>query len=529
MSTPLPAAPGAAPASGTGSLRRRILGSYALLIGVSLLLSSLISLLLFARRAGMEAERDLANQAATLANVVETLAQAGPLEPVELLARLFADARLRASGQPILVLDATGHPLFSLRPPPRPRATRDRPGPGGRLDPGPRPGLRPGYPELVFPPLTPGASGQPETGALAPAARRRLLYATVPLPPPLEPAFAGLRPGDSSSASPRFLAIIRPRLNLAGALQGMFSSVLLAGALALLLASILAVALAGSITRPVAELTAATVRVAAGDYAARVRPAGDGELERLGAAFNQMAARVQEADTRQRDFVANVSHDLRTPLTTVRGFAQALVDGTARTEDQRRMAAEAIDAASERMAGLVESLLDLARLEGRGIAGALKLEAERLAPLLAASAAAGGAAQAAGVDVSIDCPEDLAVRADRVWLGRAFGNVLDNALRFSPRGATVQVRATRPAPAWVDITVEDRGPGIAAEDLPRVFERFYRGDPARRAGGSGLGLAIAQEIVEAHGGSIAIHSGPGAGTHVVISLPVAAGALGQRA
>lgn len=525
MSTPLPAAPDAAPTSDAGSLRRRILGSYALLIGVSLLLSSLTSLLLFARRAGMEAERDLSDQAATLANVVETLVQAGPLEPAELLAHLFADARLRASGQPILVLDATGHPLFSLRPPPRSTAMRGRPGPGGRFG----PGLRPGDLELVFPPLPPVADDQPATGALSPVARRRLLYATVPLPPPLEPAFAGLRPGDSSSASPQYLAIIRPRLNLAGALQGVFSSVLLAGALALLLASILAVALAGSITRPVAELTAATVRVAAGDYAARVQPAGDGELERLGAAFNQMAARVQEADTRQRDFVANVSHDLRTPLTTVRGFAQALVDGTARTEDQRRLAAEAIDAASERMAGLVESLLELARLEGRGTAGALKLEAEPLAPLLAASAAAArGAAQAAGVDVSVDCPADLSVRADRVWLGRAFGNVLDNALRFSPRGATVQVRATRPAPALVDITVEDRGPGIAAEDLARVFERFYRGDPARRAGGSGLGLAIAKEIAEAHGGSIAIHSGEGAGTRVVISLP-AADALGQRA
>jgi signal transduction histidine kinase len=429
MSAHIPASPVAAPARGTGHLRRRILASYALLIGVCLLLSSLISLLLFARRAGLDAERELSDQAATLANVVETLALAGPLEPPELLARLFADARLRASGQPILVLDAAGRPLFDLRPPPRPFRMRDGLGPGARFG----PGLRPGEQELRFPPLTPNADNRPATGLLAPAARRRLLYATVPLPRPLGPSFAALQPGEPGSAEPAFLALFRPRLNLAGALQGMFSSVMLAGTLALLLASLLAVALARSITRPLAELTAATVRVAAGDYAARVRPAGDGELERLGAAFNQMAARVQEADIRQREFVANVSHDLRTPLTTVRGFARALVDGTARTEDQRQRAAAAIDAASERMAGLVESLLDLARLEGRSATGALKLETEHLAPLLAASAAAAaGAAQAAGVDVAMDCPEDLSVRADRVWLGRAFGNVLDNALRFSP-------------------------------------------------------------------------------------------------
>ena len=164
---------------------------------------------------------------------------------------------------------------------------------------------------------------------------------------------------------------------------------------------------AGSITRPVGELTAATVRVASGDYTARVRPARDGELANLGAAFNQMATRVQEADARQRDFVANVSHDLRTPLTTVRGFARALVDGTARTEDQRRRAAEAIDTASERMAGLVESLLELARLEGRAAAaGTLSMGNERLAPLLtAAVAAVQGVSMIMGVEIGIDCPE----------------------------------------------------------------------------------------------------------------------------
>ena len=513
--TPPPTAAG-----GASSLRRRLLVSYALVIGVSVVLSSLASLLLFARRAGQEVWRDLADQAATLANTVETLSLAESPTPPDILAGLFADARLRESGQPILVLDASGHPLASLHPPPP--APRRRPsGPGGFL----RGVRRPVDPDALFPPLEPTADGRPATAALITAARRRLIYATLALPETIAPAFTALLPIQSNRTA-RHLAIVYPQLNLAGALRGMLPSVLLVGVAALLMASLLAVALAGSITRPVGELTAATVRVASGDYTARVRPARDGELANLGAAFNQMATRVQEADARQRDFVANVSHDLRTPLTTVRGFARALVDGTARTEDQRRRAAEAIDTASERMAGLVESLLELARLEGRAAAaGTLSMGNERLAPLLtAAVAAVQGVSMIMGVEIGIDCPEDLAIRADRDWLGRALGNVLDNALRFSPRGGTVRIRAARRqasgrGPAAVDISVQDQGLGIAAADLPRVFERFYRGDPARRAGGSGLGLAIAKEIVEAHGGRIAISSEAGEGTQVVISLP----------
>lgn len=517
--------PSPRPPALAGGLRRRLLVSYAVLIGVSVFLSSLASLLLFARRAGQESTRELSDQAATLANMVETLAQSAPLTPPVVMAGLFADARLRESGQPLLLLDASGHPLLSLHPPP-PAAGR-RPQPGGF-----RRGIRrPAEPDALYPPLAPTTTGRPATAALIAATGRRLIYATVALPDDVARAFNTLLP----TATSKHLAIVRPRLNLVAALRGILPSVLLVGAAALLLASLLAFVLAGSITRPVDALTAATVRLAAGDYTARVRPARDGELARLGEAFNQMAARVQEADARQREFVANVSHDLRTPLTTVRGFSRALVDGTARTEDQRRRAAEAIDAASERMAGLVESLLELARLEGRGAVGAPNPVLEPLAPLLAAAvAAAQGAAAAAGVAVHVDCAPELFARADRDWLGRALGNVLDNALRFSPRGETVEIHAAlrqpdaADGPALIDITVEDRGPGIAAADLPRVFERFYRGDPARQAGGSGLGLAIAKEIVEAHGGRIDIGKRRGAGTKVVISLPAGgeAGPLG---
>lgn len=512
------------------SLRRRLLLSYALVIGLAVLLAGLTSLLLFARRAGQEARRSLEAQAATLSHLVEALAVHPPEAPAALLQALFADAALRQSGQPILVLDTEGRPLISLHPPPpgggRPLSSP----PPGRM---PRGVRRPLDPSARFAVLAAGADGEPRVGEAEAAAGRRLLYSTLALPPALRPAFAALGTSGigaaAPSTTPAYLALVRQRLDLRGALRGLLPSVLLVGLLVMLPASLLAIALARSISRPVAALTEATGRMAAGDYGVRVplEAQGEGELAVLGRAFNHMAERVQEADARQRDFVANVSHDLRTPLTSLRGFARALLDGTAKSPEQQRRALEAMDAASERMARLTETLLTLARLEGGGAATALDRRPLTLAPFLSScAAAAAGAADAAGAGLLVDCPPDLRALLDEDWMARALANLLDNALRLSPRGGQVRLRAEalppgQPDGAGLGLWVEDEGPGLSPEALERAFDRFYRGDPARRAGGSGLGLAIAKEIVEGHGGRISIANRAEGGASVAIRLPAA--------
>lgn len=515
-----PAAGSSPPLFRSNSLRRRLLLSYALVIGLAALLASAASLLVVARRAGQEARLALESQAATLGNVVESLAASPPSGPDTLLQALFADVSLRRSGQPILVLDGAGRPLISLHPPP----------PGGRPNLGPLRGLplravrRPLDPDASFVLLQPGSDGTPPAREFLSTDRRRLLYSTLALPETLRPAFVALLP-PGLQEMPAHLALVRQRLDLRGALRGLLPSVLLVGALVMLPASLLAWGLARSISRPVAVLTAATGRMAAGDYSVRValEDQGEGELAQLGQSFNHMAGRVQEADARQRDFVANVSHDLRTPLTALRGFARALLDGTAKSPEQQKRALEAIDAASERMARLTETLLTLARLE-RGVAAtALQPRSLPLAPFLeACAAAASGAEQTAGATVRVDCPPGLRASLDEDWMARALANLLENALRFSPQGGRVVLGAEALTPAadhGLRLWVEDEGPGLSPTDLDRAFDRFYRGDPARRAGGSGLGLAIAKEIVEAHGGRIAIANRPAGGARVEILLP----------
>jgi two-component system sensor histidine kinase ResE len=234
-----------------------------------------------------------------------------------------------------------------------------------------------------------------------------------------------------------------------------------------------------------------------------------------------MSAAVGEGQRRQREFVANVSHDLRTPLTAIRGFAGALLDGTARTEPDRRHAAETIDSAAARMDALVNTLIDMARLEGGKVA--LDLQPLAVSALLDdVVTAARPEADQRQIALTVEAAPGLAILADAGWLARAVGNVVDNALRYSPNGGTVSLAAQPGSPGEVRIEVRDHGSGIAAEDLPHVFERFYRGDRARVAGGSGLGLAIAREIVIEHGGEITLDSRPGQGTTATFVLPRAA-------
>lgn len=222
----------------------------------------------------------------------------------------------------------------------------------------------------------------------------------------------------------------------------------------------------------------------------------------------------------RRDFVANVSHELRTPLTTIRSYVETLLDGAANDPQVRQRFLQVTADEANRMSRLVADLLDLARIDSGRITwhfGPMRLDglAEEVVGTLAVQA------QAKGINLTGDWPPNLPqVQADRDRLKQVFLNIITNSLNHTPAGGTVSVALRRRADL-VEVRITDTGHGIAAEDLPRIFERFYRTDKARsrEAGGTGLGLSIAREIVQAHGGEIQLTSELGKGTTVRFTVP----------
>lgn len=242
------------------------------------------------------------------------------------------------------------------------------------------------------------------------------------------------------------------------------------------------------------------------------RPHGDGALVVL-----RDLTRLRQLEGVRRDFVANVSHELKTPLTSIVGFAEAVAEAELPAE-RRQEFADRILANARRMRRLVEDLLDLARIES----GRWEPSPEPVLLAEVARAAWGSLEPAArrgavGLRVVTDAP---AVHADPAAVRQILLNLFDNALRYAPRDTEVRVEAT-PERGWVRVAVSDSGPGISSAHLPRIFERFYRVDPARSraAGGTGLGLAIVKHLVTAHGGEVGAASELGRGTRIWFTLP----------
>ena len=290
---------------------------------------------------------------------------------------------------------------------------------------------------------------------------------------------------------------------------------------ALLLSLVTGFLLARSISRPIARLAEGAASMASGDYGTRISVEGRDELAALTERFNEMALEVGRAHQMQRDFVANISHDLKTPLTSIQGFSQAMLDGAITEPEGYARAAEVINSEAERMGRLVNDLLDLSRLQNS--LDTLQLAPTDLAELLGQVVTAmQPQAAKAGVELKFDPPGAPApTLADQDRLKQAFSNLIDNAIKFTPEGRGVRV-SLDPG-THLQVTVADNGPGIPAEDLPRVMERFYQVDKSRQAQGgrsAGLGLAIAREIVRAHHGEISIDSAPLRGAAVRVVLPL---------
>jgi two-component system OmpR family sensor kinase/two-component system sensor histidine kinase BaeS len=285
------------------------------------------------------------------------------------------------------------------------------------------------------------------------------------------------------------------------------------------LSLIVGLVLSRRMSQPLSTLTAATRAVAAGDLSVRVPTECPGEVGELAAAFNQMTQDLARADKLRRNLTADVAHELRTPISVVRGKVEGILDGVyPATSEHLEPVLEEIKLLTQ----LVEDLGLLALAE----AGQLALERQvtDLRDLLQdAQVNFGPQAEDRGVTLALDLPSELPkVMADRRRIAQVIGNLLINALRHTPAGGCVTLSAAEAPGGMVEISVADTGTGIPSEDLPYVFERFWRGDKSRTraSGGSGLGLAIARQLVEMHGGQIKAESVLDQGARFLVILPI---------
>ncbi|MBN1811432.1 MAG: HAMP domain-containing protein [Anaerolineae bacterium] len=292
-----------------------------------------------------------------------------------------------------------------------------------------------------------------------------------------------------------------------------------AGLIALVPSVLLALLISRSISKPLRRVASAAEAIARGETGTRAPISGPSEVRALARSFNTMADQVEATHQSQRDFVANVSHELKTPLTAIQGFSQALLDGTASTPEATARAARVIHQEAERMRRMVDDLLVLARFD----AGQMTLARDQveLGPLLRGCIEKlTPQAQTAQVTLALDAPEQLVVTGDADRLAQVFANLIDNSVAHTPAGGKVTIAARSMVERAVEVTVTDTGEGIPPEVISRIFERFYQVDRSRkRSRGAGLGLAITKEIIEAHGGTITAESVVGLGSRFTVRLP----------
>ncbi len=291
-----------------------------------------------------------------------------------------------------------------------------------------------------------------------------------------------------------------------------------AAGLAALLALVTALVMAQRITRPVARLITATKAMASGDREAKVGEIrAPGELRELAGAFDQMAATVNRQEQIRRDLVADLAHELRTPVAVLQAGHEALLDGVA-------------DPTPEELGSLRDEVLRLGRMVGdlqtlaAADAAVLHL-ARRRCDLagIAADAADSLGRRFEAADITVDRQlTEVQVLADPHWMHQVITNLLTNALKFTPAGGHVTISTGRAGQDAV-LQVTDTGTGIPAEDLPHIFDRFWRGQQAAQVSGSGIGLAIAAELAQAHGGRLTASSQPRQGTQMTLTLPTATG------
>ena len=291
---------------------------------------------------------------------------------------------------------------------------------------------------------------------------------------------------------------------------------ILSGLLASAVAMVLTFFLSRRVVAPVESLAKVAHRVAQGDFSTRAQVGSRDEVGELARRFNAMVSELARTEEVRRNMVADLAHELRTPLTNIRGYIEGIADGviSPSTETLDSMQVEVV-----LLTRLIEDLQDLALAES----GRLRLQIKEcdLSQLVRTSASAfQQQAQAKSISLVAEAPQPVLLQGDQERLSQVIRNLLANAVAYTPEGGRVIV-SSEPGEDGGVILVQDDGPGIPAEDLPNVFERFYRVDESRSrsTGGIGLGLTIARRLVEAHGGNITVESDPGQGSRFRVELP----------
>jgi len=318
------------------------------------------------------------------------------------------------------------------------------------------------------------------------------------------------------SSDPAAEPYVAPFLRLSTSIN---RSLLLGGSLAIAIALILTFVLSRRITSPIGALAKAARRLGRGDLSQRVQLQSEGEVAALAQAFNSMAADLEHAEQLRRNMVADVAHELRTPLSNIQGYLEAIRDRVIKPDTAT---IRSLNEEAALLSRLVNELQELSLAE----AGELKLvyQAEDITNLIKQAVTPWQPkVTAKEISLSLDLPANLPlVNIDWQRVNQVLHNLLENAVAYTHKGGTINVAAITQSD-WVEVSVSDTGEGIPAEDLPHIFERFYRVDKsrARATGGSGLGLTIAKRLVEAHGGTITVQSELRKGSHFSFTLPIA--------
>lgn len=296
----------------------------------------------------------------------------------------------------------------------------------------------------------------------------------------------------------------------------------------LLLAVLLGLLFTRSFTRPVKELDKAIKRLSDGDFTVRAKEIGNTELTRLASAFNDMAGRMEMLDRSRNRFVSNASHELKTPLATIKIMVQSLLYQDVYDPAMSKDFLGEVDKEIDRLNAVVVDLLALVGMdsgeapvkkEEMSLSGLLEEDVRRLSPL----------ARERGIQLDISVRDELFVNGDKIKLDQVFYNLIDNALKYTPRGKNVNVDVYRSGRLAV-VKVKDEGIGIPEADIPHIFDRFYRVDKARSrdTGGTGLGLSIVKQTILAHSGTITVSSELDRGSVFTVELPLLSGHVSGR-
>lgn len=298
----------------------------------------------------------------------------------------------------------------------------------------------------------------------------------------------------------------------------------LLGVLLVLVAAVFMVSiyLYRKINPPLVEIRHGAERFARGRFEIQLPEYQVREIDELARDLNRMAIQLDRLENLRLNFVANVSHELKTPVTTIVGFVETLLEGAKDSPEELDHFLEIISRQADRLAAIIDDLLTLSRLESAPLDEILDLSEQSLEEILESCYQICRAwADKKNISLDFVCPASLYVYADRSLLTQAVVNLVDNAIKYSPENTSVVMRGSGTG-AGVQITVADNGPGIDERHLARLFERFYRVDKARsrKLGGTGLGLAIVKHIVSVHGGQVKVETGIGKGSTFIIRLPL---------